>query len=103
MKELPDWIPIAPWDAFVAMRKKQKKPMTEGALARMINKLDALRTEGQDLTAVLNQSEDKCWLDVFPVHDRRATQRQSPTFDNSRLGKHGQATANNALDWLEGK
>lgn len=98
---LPDWIPAEAWASFTAMRKKLKKPMSDGAVTRMINKLDGLRAEGQDLTAVLNQSEDKCWLDVFPVKERRSEPRQQ--FDTSRLGKHGQATANNALDWLEGK
>jgi len=102
MTALPSWLPLPEWEAFVAMRKKQKKPMTEGAVERMIKKLDGLRGEGEDLGAVLNQSEDKCWLDVFPVkpQDRRQTARSGP--DMSRLGKAGQATANNAMDWLEG-
>lgn len=98
---LPDWIPAEAWAGFVAMRKKQKKPMSDGAVDRMIKKLAGMLAEGQDLAAVLNQSEDSCWSDVYPVKERRAEPRQA--FDHSRLGKHGQATANNALDWLEGK
>lgn len=101
MKMIPDWIPADAWAGFVAMRKKQKKPMSEAAVDRMVKKLAALLADGQDLTAVLNQSEDSCWSDVYPVKERRQEPRQQ--FDTSRLGKHGQATANNALEWLEGK
>ena len=28
---LPDWIPVAPWEAFVEMRKKSRKALTEKA------------------------------------------------------------------------
>jgi hypothetical protein len=81
------------------MRVKQKKAMTPGALDRMIKRLDTLRSEGQDLAACLNQSEDNCWTDVYAVKERRAEARQSAP----QLGKFGQATANNAANWLEGK
>jgi hypothetical protein len=85
------------------MRKKKRAVMTDRAVELRIADLSKLRDAGEDVGAVLDQSTANGWTDVYPLKDRRATQRQSPTFDNSRLGKHGQATANAALDWLEGK
>jgi len=100
---IPDWIPADAWAGYVDMRKKQRKPMTDRAIELRIRDLTAFRDNGDDITAILDQSTANGWTDLYPLKERRATPRQSPTFDNSRLGKHGQATANAALDWLEGK
>jgi hypothetical protein len=83
------------------MRKKKRAVMTDRARDLRIKDLAVLHEQGQDIGAVLDQSTANGWTDVYPLKERRATPRQG--FDNSRLGKHGQATANNALDWLEGK
>lgn len=98
---LPDWIPAEAWAGYVDMRKKLRKPMTPRAIELRIKDLAAFRDAGQDVGAILDQSTSNSWTDLYPLKERRAVPR--PTFDNSRLGKHGQATANNALDWLEGK
>lgn len=103
MSTLPEWLPLIPWQGYVDMRKKQRKPLTERAMELRIADLAKLREEGQDVGAVLDQSTANGWTDVYPLKERRATPRPSPSFDSSRLGKHGQATANAALDWLEGK
>lgn len=101
MQIIPEWIPAAAWAGYVEMRKKKRAVMTERATELRIKDLAALRDAGQDIGAVLDQSTANGWTDVYPVKERRAEPRQQ--FDTSRLGKHGQATANNALDWLEGK
>ena len=103
MSTLPEWLPLIPWQGYVEMRKKKRAVMTERAIKLRIDDLAKLRDEGEDIGAVLDQSTANGWTDVYPLKERRATPRQSPAFDNSRLGKHGQATANAALDWLEGK
>lgn len=101
MSILPDFIPADAWAGYVEMRKKKRAVMTDRARDLRIKDLAALHAQGQDIGAVLDQSTANGWTDVYPVKERRQEQRQQ--FDTSRLGKHGQATANNALDWLEGK
>lgn len=99
---LPDWLPTDAWLGYIDMRKKQRKPMTARAQELRINDLAKLRDEGQDIAAVLDQSTANCWTDVYPLKERRAVPRQG-TIDSSRLGRQAKVTANNALDWLEGK
>lgn len=53
--------------SFLAMRKKQKKPMTDNALKRMLSKLKKLSSDPQEQVKILNQSEDACWLDIYPL------------------------------------
>ena len=53
------------------MRKSIKKPMTENSVKRMLKKLERI---GNEETAIkmLNQAEDKCWLDVYEIQERRS-------------------------------
>ena len=102
MTSLPSWLPLPEWDGYLAMRKKVKKAPTERAIELLIKKLSGFLADGENIGAVLDQSTMSNWTDVYPVkpQDRRQTARSGP--DMSRLGKAGQATANNAMDWLEG-
>lgn len=100
MNTLPDWLPLPEWEGFLAMRKKIKKVPTDRAIDLMIMKLETLRAAGEDIGAVLDQSTMGNYQGLFPV---RQDQRQAPAAgpNMSRLGKVGQATANNAMAWLE--
>jgi hypothetical protein len=62
---LPDWIDATSWDAFTAMRKKIKKPMTDHAVSLMIQKLATLRDAGHDVKSLLDNSTLNCWQDVY--------------------------------------
>lgn len=64
---LPDGFPIEAWLAFVDMRKKIKKPMTDHAMKLMIGKLEKMKAAGQDIQAVLEQSITKSWSDVYEI------------------------------------
>lgn len=101
MIPIPDWIPAAAWAGYVEMRKKKRAVMTDRAVELKIIALAAFKANGDDIEQILDQSTQNSWVDLYPLKERRTQPRQG--FDNSRLGKHGQATANNALDWLEGK
>jgi len=101
MSALPSWIPLDAWEGYTAMRKKIKKPMTERAESLAIGILHKLMEEGQDVGAVLDQSTMNSWQGIFPLRDERRKEQRGPAA--STLGKFGQATANNAMDWLEGK
>ena len=80
--EIPDWIPAEQWGEFVAMRraKGQKAPFTVGAVKGIVTKLDALRDEGHDLMAVLQQSVVNGWSDVFPPKGKPGGQTQQGAF-----------------------
>jgi hypothetical protein len=68
---LPDWIPLQTWDAFLAMRKKIKKPPTEYAMQLIIDKLTKFKANGQDVQKVLEKSITSGWQDVFEIHDKQ--------------------------------
>lgn len=97
---LPDWMPAEAWEGYIAMRKKIKKPASDRAIQLAIALLDSMRLQGADVGAVLDQSTLNGWQGIFPLREQQQVQRvASPKFKT--LGKHGQATANNLMDWLE--
>lgn len=79
---LPAWLPLESWNAFLEMRQRIRRPLTRYAQALVIKKLDKLRTQGQDVSAVLDQSVESGWLGVFEVGSGfRQPKKQVPTFD----------------------
>jgi len=55
---------------FIKMRKTIKKPMTDNAIKRAINKLNNLAGTDDDLAIqIVNQSVDHCWQDFYPLKD----------------------------------
>lgn len=69
--DLPVWIPIAVWTAFIDHRKKLRAPMTEKAKGLAIRKLTNLRDEGHDPTAVIEQSILNGYRGLFPISASR--------------------------------
>ena len=63
----PNWIPVGTWLAFVDMRRKIRKPMTEHAADLIMRRLAELKAEGYDPEEVLNQSIRNSWQDVFEI------------------------------------
>ena len=66
---LPDYIDEDALNGFLNMRKRIKKPLTDNAFKRALANLDRLKQRGEDITLVLNQSEDRCWAGLFPVSE----------------------------------
>lgn len=66
---LPSWLPLTEWEAFLEMRKKAKKPLTEHAKDLAVKKLDELRAKGHSPPRVLNQSVMNGWLGLFELKD----------------------------------
>lgn len=97
---LPDWVPADAWAGYVEMRKKAKKPMTERAQAMQIKALEKFRDAGHDIAAILDQSTANNWTDLYELKERRAagTEKRHAL---PQLGKHGNATAEQARQWLE--
>jgi hypothetical protein len=66
---LPDGIPIRTWAAFVEMRRKIGRPLTEHAVDLVFRKLAALKATGNDPEEVLEQSVLHSWTGLFPVKE----------------------------------
>lgn len=77
--------------AFEAMRNRIKRPMSEDAKKRLVGKLQRLSQDPNVWVAMLNQSEDKCWLDVFELKTEHSGGRQ-PNYQPSddRIRKNAQ-------------
>lgn len=90
--KLPDWVPAEPWQHFVEMRQRIRKPMTPRAQELAVEDLQKLVSAGQDATKVLEQSVKNSWLGLFPV---RAPGGAAP----SRQAGLEQGNAAAARDW----
>jgi hypothetical protein len=64
---LPTWLPLEPWNEFLKMRRRVKKPATEYAQKLLISDLEKLRASGQDPGKVLDQSIQHSWQGIFPL------------------------------------
>lgn len=62
--ELPDIIPRADWQAFVAMKHGEHGPFSEKARTGVINKLKQLHKDGYDCAKLLQLATDDCWRSV---------------------------------------
>jgi hypothetical protein len=69
--ESEPWFPADAWQGFCEMRKQTKKPMTERAVKIMLAKLERMHKAGQDIEAVLDQSTNACWSDVYELKEER--------------------------------
>lgn len=94
---IPDWVPAEAWAGYVEMRKAIKKPMTPRAAELRIKDLEAFHAQGFDLAQILDQSTTNNWTDLYEPKDKtpRGSASKIP-----QLGKHGQATADSAQQWL---
>lgn len=76
--DLPDWLPRDAWDAFVEMRKKERHPLTETAVKLAIGKLEKLRTAGQDVRTVLEESTFNGYRGLWPAPATNANGSKAP-------------------------
>lgn len=67
--ELPAWLPLEQWEAFLAMRVKIKKPATEYAQKLLLKKLEKFHSQGVSVTEVLEQSITSGWQDLYAPKD----------------------------------
>jgi hypothetical protein len=85
--ELPSWIPSEQWNAFVAMRKEIKKPITGRAADLAVSKLEELQKSGNDPGAVLDQSTFNSWQGLFAIKADYQAKTRSPikTFEQIKM------------------
>jgi hypothetical protein len=83
----PALVPIALWLSFVEMRKKIRKPLTEGAAELIRRELSKLSEQGQDPIGILEQSVMNSWAGVFPLKGKN----NAESFDERRRRKSREA------------
>lgn len=64
---LPDWLPKAAWDQFIAHRKLLHPPLTPHSKKLAITKLEKLKAMGADVTEIINQTILNGWKGIFPI------------------------------------
>ena len=72
---------------FIKMRKLIKKPLTDFALTKLINKLEKITTDPQEQIALLEKSIVNNWQDIY-----------EPRVEQPRQQKAAQASGNPFLD-----
>lgn len=63
--ELPNWLPITEWNAFVDHRKKLKKPLTSYSMNLAIMQLKKIADEGHKPDDVINEAILRGWQSFF--------------------------------------
>jgi hypothetical protein len=63
--ELPDWVPVVEWNAFLDHRKKLKKPLTSYSMNLAINQLKKIVAEGHQPDDVINEAILRGWQSFF--------------------------------------
>ena len=63
--ELPDWVPVIEWNAFVDHRKKLKKALTNYSMNLAINQLRKIVDEGHQPEEVINEAILRGWQSFF--------------------------------------
>ena len=64
---------------FDSFRKKLKKPLTDKAQVRLVNKLQKFPRE--DWVAILQKSVDKGWTDIYPLDNKQPAKQVNRTFE----------------------
>lgn len=83
----PDWVPEGPWDGYVEMRNKIRKPMTDKAKWMAVDELARLADDGYPPGPVLNQSIFNSYQGVFKLKDQ----------DNGNRSRNGPASTVDAV------
>ena len=78
---------IEAFESYMKMRKSIKKPMTENSIKRMFKKLEKI---GNEETAIkmLNEAEDKCWLDVYKKEEGNNGNNFNTRYSRKKEDKH---------------
>lgn len=82
--DVPDWIDLIVWSAFVEMRQKIRRPMTKYAERKIILKLEVLKEQGNDPNEVLNRSIENSWQGVFALPGGNGNGQQAGKRDKLR-------------------
>ena len=64
---LPEWLPEIDWNNFITQRnEKEKTKVSIAAYGQLLKKLELLKSQGENPSAVLQQSINNNYLGLFP-------------------------------------
>lgn len=98
---LPDWLPLESWDMWSRFRRKKSgSAWTDDAKRLSLSTLRKLHDDGDDPTAVIEQSIERGWTGLFQVKtNNTASGRKTPTPENFKE-KAYVGTDEADIDWL---
>ena len=98
---LPDWLPLESWDMWSRFRRtKSGSAWTDDAKRLSLSTLRKLYDDGDDPTAVIEQSIERGWTGLFPVKtNNTASGRKAPAPENFKE-KAYVGTDEADIDWL---
>lgn len=76
----PSWVPEIEWRAYVAMRQKIRKPLTDHAVDLIFAKLKRFESAGYDIAEVLNYSVMNSYQGIFEPKAKTGNKPQPPWF-----------------------
>lgn len=79
------------FEDFSRMRTRIKKPLTDLAVKRALSKLHKLSEDDPETAvAILNQSVDHCWQDLYALKDEDVPAAQTPTKTQTVYGQRSE-------------
>lgn len=70
--DIPDWIDREALDAYIAMRKRIKKPMDQSQLKFTLARLKKFKADGLDANEALSASVANGWQGIFPPRETKS-------------------------------
>lgn len=89
---------------FIKMRKLMKKPLTDFALKKLIEKLEGISTAPQVQVAILEKSILNNWQDIFPIKEEQPQAPQTPPRESvaPMVDTNGEFSKDDALEYIKG-
>lgn len=87
---LPSYINIESFKSFEGYRKELKKPLTNIAKKRLIEKLATMHDKGHDVNAMLMEAIDRGWLTIYEPRPQKQVQPAKPVpwYERETTGKN---------------
>jgi hypothetical protein len=93
---LPDWLPEPVWSEWMKFRGKK---FTARAQELSLKSLERLHADGNDPTAVIEQSIERGWTGLFPLKTQKQFGRPAPQPENFKE-KTYVGTDESAIGWM---
>lgn len=61
---------------FINYRKEMKKPMSDIAIHKLLNRLDSLADDDETKIEILNQSMANSWIGIFPLGEKKQNKKE---------------------------
>lgn len=105
--EIPDWVPVKPWNGYFEMRKQKKAWPTAYAVELILADLRTWRAKGHDPGAILNTSTVSKWTGIFepkaPPNGQHSHPAKPTTRDiGQRVAARYAGTGDRVVDLLPG-